>query len=244
MTHRRSRKHHRPAVPASPAPGVSAEQPQTHPTWAWSPDCDREAASNVQRGAAICSSGWRHGQCGCGLRISSLPRASRGTTGPAASRPGPPLFPRTLGGRRVHTVTYFLGGSCRQSVIEPLDGAGSFHSPRSSPTFLSKKCEGMLNTLLPPRHGPSRMRWGRGGCYTHRTSFPSLHSLLASLSPLPVTADPPLWPHFLALLCSSLLEARWHCPPQAPSSGEALWRLKAAAQPTGRAHPAPAPREA
>lgn len=49
MTRRRSWKHQPPAVPASPAPGVSAGEPQTHPSRAWSSDSRQEASSSVQR---------------------------------------------------------------------------------------------------------------------------------------------------------------------------------------------------
>lgn len=49
VTRRRSWKHQLPAVPASPAPGISTEEPQTHPSRAWSSDSGQEAASSVQR---------------------------------------------------------------------------------------------------------------------------------------------------------------------------------------------------
>lgn len=89
----------------------------------------------------------------------------------------------------------------------------------------------MLNTPLPPRHPPLRTHWGRDSCCTHRTSFPSLHRLLASLSSLPVTADPPLWPRFLAPLGFSLQEARRRWGGSAEAQGSRAARREGPALP-------------
>lgn len=172
VTHRRSWKHQLPAVPASPATGVSAEEPQTHPSRAWSSDSGRKAASSVQRRGhlqlrAAMWAVWVW--CPDRQPPQSLAR-QHGARGLQA-RPSP--LPQTLEGRRGYTVTYFLGRSRRWSVIEPPDGAGSFHSPRSSPTFPSKKCEGMLNTPLPP-DSPPRGRTGAGTAAAHTAHLPQL----------------------------------------------------------------------
>lgn len=93
--------------------------------------------------------------------------------GPAASGPALPTSPGYWEGCRVHTTTYFLGGSCRQSVIEPQTEQAHFTYHKSSPTFLSKKCEGMLNTQLPPRHiRPLGTHWGAraAACTPHSPS--------------------------------------------------------------------------
>lgn len=244
MTHRRSRKPQPPAVPASPAPGVSAEQPQTHPSRAWSPDSSWEAASNVRRQAAICSPGQRCGQCGCGLQISSLPRASwqHGARGlQARPSPLPQDTGKAAGSTQRHTSWVDHAGSLS---LSPQTEQAHFTYHRVHPRFSARSVRA-CQTRRCLRDIAPRGRTGARAAAAH-TAYPSPARPLPSLPSLPCRSQ--LTPCRGHTFWHSSAAACWRPGSTARPGRPALGRLCGGSgqlrSPQGGLSPAPALREA